>query len=131
MSYISSATTVAYINSTPGAKTVFLPSSFNIEGKQIFIKDFKGAAGINPITIATLGGDLFENGTSNLQITQNSGSLSLVAHKGKWYTLGGGINSADYGLSSLSTIVSYGLSSLTALQNPDISSLSSIVSYGL
>jgi hypothetical protein len=116
--YISSATTVAYINTSNTEKTIFLPSTFNIQGKQIYVKDIASNAKVKNITLATLGGDLFENGTSNYLVNQNYGSVSFVAKNGKWFSLTGGAGSGggsvielSVGLSSLSSIVSYGLSS--------------------
>ena len=128
---ISSITTVAYID-TGQLKTVFLPSTFNIEGKILTIKDRTGNAGINNITLATLGGDTFENSTSNYIIGKDFGLASFVARKGKWYSIGSANASInESGPSSLSSIISYGLSTLYIQPTPGVSSLSSIVAYGL
>ena len=138
-SNINSATTVAYINTSVTSRTIFLPSTFNIEGKFVTVKDSCNNAGSNPITIGGLGGDLFEGGISNITINQNFGFASFVAHNGVWHCLAkSAINNDNFntpsigsneGVSSLSSIVAYGLSTLSGGQG--ISSLSSIVAYGL
>ena len=129
MSYISSATTIAYVDVRSNSKTVFLPSTFNIAGKLVTVKDIFGSSGSNTITIATVGGDIFENGSSNQQINQQFGATQFVAQRGIWYSLNTFGGQVAPGVSSLSSIVSYGLSTLRT--DPGISSLSSIVSYGL
>ena len=60
-------------------------------------------------------------------------SLSSIVSYGLSSILGGPIdNVPNSGVSSLSSIISYGLSSVSAgAQNPGVSSLSSIISYGL
>ena len=119
MAYISSATTVAYIDPTNGKsivdgyKVVYLPSSFNIEGKAITIKDSSGRAKNSNIWISTLGGDKFQGGNIfNNIINTNYGFNTFVAHNGIWYTIGQQSVDSSTGISSLSSIVSYGLSSL-------------------
>jgi len=130
MSYISSATTIAYVDVRNNSKTVFLPSTFNIAGKLVTVKDIFGSSGSNTITIATVGGDVFENGLSNQQINQQFGATQFVAQRGIWYTLNTfGSGNPGPGISSLSSIISHGLSSLRT--DPGISSLSSLVSHGL
>ena len=129
MSYISSATTIAYVDVRSNSKTVFLPSTFNIAGKLVTVKDIFGSSGSNTITIATVGGDIFENGSSTQQINEQFGATQFVAQRGVWYSLNTFGGQVAPGVSSLSSIVSYGLSTLRTA--PGISSLSSIVSYGL
>ena len=131
MSYISSTTTVAYVDATTVAKTIYLPSTFNIVGKLITLKDIYGSAQANAITVSTIGGDLFENGLVSYKINQNYGTAQFVAQKGRWYLLNAASGGTDTstGISSLSTIVSYGLSSLIIA--PGLSSLSSLIGYGL
>ena len=126
---ISSITTVAYID-TGQLKTIFLPSTFNIEGKILTIKDRTGNAGVNNIRLATSGGDTFEDLRSNYIIGKNFGLASFVARKGRWYSITGANASInESGPSSLSSIVAYGLSTVNGGQG--VSSLSSIVAYGL
>lgn len=134
MSYISSATTVAYIDVRTTSKTVYLPPTFNIVGKLVTVKDIFGASSSNIITLNTSGGDVFENGTTSYTLNQSYSAAGFVAQRGVWYllnTTGVGssqLTDAIVGLSTLSSIVSYGLSSIVV---PEVSSLSSIVSYGL
>jgi len=67
--------------------------------------------------------------TTNItNISRTVSSLSSVVNNIVMGEYGGGLN---YGVSSLSSIISYGLSSLGGATGNKISSLSSIVSYGL
>jgi hypothetical protein len=153
MNYISSATTVAYID-TSESKTVYLPSTFNIEGKILTVKDKRGLGYSSNITVRTLGGDLFESGSSNFIISKNYGYATFIAKEGRWLSLTNPFDSqtdlgitvstlssivsyglstvySPYGVSSLSSIISYGLSSVVGVNRSGVSSLSSIISYGL
>ena len=133
MSYISSATTVAYIDVRSNSKTVYLPPTFNIVGKLVTVKDIFGGSSSNIITLNTSGGDVFENGTTSYTLNQAYSAAGFVAQRGVWYLLntngGGSSTQGNVGISSLSSIVSYGLSSLRS--DIGVSSLSSIISYGL
>jgi len=130
--YISSSTSLALVDTQTGAKTVYLPDSKYLYGKTITIKDSGGSSAGNPIVIRPFSNDMFEGGVSIQNINTNYASLSFVAGKGKWYALqsisGVVINP---GVSSLSSIVSYGLSTVARQPHTGVSSLSSIVSYGL
>ena len=139
-SNISSATTVAYINTSVRSRTIVLPSTFNIEGKFVTVKDSSSNAAINPIRVIGLGGDRFEGGVTSITINQNFGFASFVAHNGIWYSLARSAtttttvtsgNNSNPGVSSLSSIVAYGLSTIRRQPTPGVSSLSSIVAYGL
>ena len=88
MNYISSTTTVAYID-TGQAKTVYLPSTFNIEGKILTVKDKNGFGYSSNITIRTIGGDLFEGNSSNFIISKNYGYATFIAKQGRWLSLTG------------------------------------------
>jgi hypothetical protein len=138
-------TTLASVDSRSGPKTLYLPSTTTIYGKYIVVKDIGGSASSNPITLNTIGGDVFENNRNFLHISTNFGFTSLVANNGKWTflttpyeNLGDrylistlNITNAGFGVSSLSSIVSYGLSTISRQPAPGVSSLSSILSYGL
>jgi len=138
-------TTLASVDSRSGPKTLYLPSTTTIYGKYIVVKDIGGSASSNPITLNTIGGDVFENNRNFLHISTNFGFTSLVANNGKWTflttpyeNLGDrylistlNITNAGFGVSSLSSIVSYGLSTISRQPAPGVSSLSSIVGYGL
>ena len=109
MSYISSATTVAFID-TGQRKTVFLPSTFNIEGKILTVKDKSGYALSSNITISAIGGDVIENFGSNYLIKNNYGAVSFVAHNGKWFSMNNPyFENPIYGLSSLASFVASNL----------------------
>ena len=86
---INAATTVAYIDTGQQRPIVCLPSTFNIEGKIITVKDKFGNAALSNITISSIGGDLFEGagGISRLTISKNFGFTTLIAKKGIWYNL--------------------------------------------
>jgi len=141
MSNILNTTTIASVNSSSGAKAVWLPSSYGISGKYVTVKDVGGIASVNNITINTEAGDRFQDGTSNRVIRTNFGFGTFYVKSNIWFEITDssflnnelrlGLSSiySPYGVSSLSSIVSYGLSSVYSPYG--ISSLSSIVSYGL
>ena len=138
-------TTLACVDSRTGSKTLYLPSTTTIYGKYIVVKDIGGSASSNTITLNTVGGEVFENNRTFLHISTNFGFTSLVANNGKWTSLTTpyenlgdrylistlNITNAGFGVSSLSSIVSYGLSTVALQPAPGVSSLSSIVGYGL
>ena len=134
---INPLTTVSIVNTGQGAKTLNLPNSILVLNKTITIKDGGGYAGTSNITLNTITGDLFENGTSNYIINRNYGFATFLALSNKWSVIGTDSTSSDspnsgssnIGVSSLSSIVAYGLSSINA--GHGLSSLSSIVAYGL
>ena len=131
-SNIDPSTAIALIDSRFGARRIYLPPTNIIYGKYIIIKDIGGAATSNLITLQTVNSDIFENNSNISYINTNFGSVSLIAQKGKWSAItsdGGSIT--NIGISSLSSIVSYGLSTVAAQPHYGLSSLSSIVSYGL
>jgi hypothetical protein len=123
-------------------KNLFLPATSSIYGKTITIKDITGGASSNSINLYTQGPDRFEDGIScNYVINTGFGYASFFAKSNIWYLLTEsiissgsgssgssrrGADNSTYGVSSLSTIVSYGLSSIY-----DNLVLSTIVSYGL
>jgi hypothetical protein len=121
-------------------KYLYLPATSSIYGKTITIKDITGNAGNCNITLYTQGPDRFQDGiSSNYIINKNFGYVSFFAKNNAWYLLSEvASNSTNAnsevnteGISSLSSIVSYGLSSVVGVNTEGISSLSSIVSYGL
>ena len=132
--YIPASATVSLVDTHILAKNLYLPSSIYVLNKIITIKDNVGSAGSNIITIKTLSGDSFQDGNSNYVINTNFGFASFLALSNKWLLSGNDTNnvSSGGGVSSLSSIISYGLSTVSAgAINPGVSSLSSIISYGL
>ena len=152
---INSNHSIVLINTTNGAKTIQLPLISDNPGRVIYFKDTFNTTNItNHIKLVTSNGDTFENGLTSNVITTTFQSYGLLANPftSNWniitkydphnYFVGisslssivsYGLSSirVDLGISSLSSIVSYGLSSLGGQTSPGISSLSSIVSYGL
>jgi hypothetical protein len=132
MSLISPSTTIAYVNTGLGSRTLTLPSSSNIQGKYITIKDGTGQAFLNTITVQTSAGDLFETGGTNQVITRGYGFATFFVRSNTWYAITDSVsatNSTNNTISTISTVVSYGLSSLVV--SPGVSSLSSLIGYGL
>jgi hypothetical protein len=131
-SNIDPSTAIALIDSSFGPRRIYLPPTNIIYGKYIIIKDIGGAANSNIITLQSVSSDIFENNSNISYINTKFGSISLIAQKGKWSPItsdGGSVT--NIGISSLSSIISYGLSSIVGIDRPGTSSLSSIVSYGL
>ena len=135
--YISASDVVATVDTTLNSKVLFLPGVSSIYGKILTVKDITGNASSNTITLRTALFDKFENNSNQYIINNAFGSLQLLAKSNYWYILntatgGGGSDTtggSNPGVSSLSSIVSYGLSSVYG--GHGISSLSSIVAYGL
>ena len=133
--YISASDVVATVDTSSQSKVLFLPGVSSIYGKILTVKDVTGNASTNPIILKTALFDKFENQSNNYTIDTAFGSVQLLAKSNYWYFLGtgngatGGGSTGSFGISSLSSIVSYGLSSVAGQFG--ISSLSSIVSYGL
>jgi hypothetical protein len=119
---------------TDSNKYLYLPATSSIYGKTITIKDVYGSASSNHIHLYTQGPDLLENGSNEYIIDIAYGYASFFAKSNRWYLLtesaipsiGGG---GGYGISSLSSIISYGLSTVNFTET--LLSLSSIISYGL
>jgi len=152
---INSNHSIILVNTTSGAKSIQLPLISDNPGRVIYFKDtFNTTSVTNYIKLLTSNGDTFENGLTSNIITTAFQSYGLLANPftNNWNIITKydtndnfiGISSlssivsyglsslrVEIGISSLSSIVSYGLSSLGAPINPGVSSLSSIVSYGL
>ena len=156
--YIPINIDIATINTIGLSKNVFLPATSSIYGKTISIKDITGYAATNNIIIRTQGTDSFQDATSNFIINRNFGVASFFAKSNTWYLLnsaggqadttlyvpiiytssifastlygdGTNVSNIHFGVSTISSILSYGLSSVNG--GPGISSLSSLISYGL
>ena len=85
---------------------------------------------LNGASITSLSGHLYYQGiqlATSQDFTNGVSTISSIVS----YGLSSIAQQPNQGVSSLSSIVSYGLSSLGGLAGPGISSLSSIVSYGL
>ena len=151
---ISTDVVLADTRTRPG--TITLPYTTDIPYRTFTIKDAYGTFGVNSLTVTTQGTDRFEDGTNTKVFTNNFSYISLYGNTaiGKWQLLGStqltSINASSIttstiragyfigdgkylsnfpGVCSLSSIVSYGLSSVNGGRG--ISSLSSIISYGL
>jgi len=150
--YIPLNIDIATINTSNVSKNVFLPATSSIYGKTISIKDITGFASLNNIIIRSQGVDRFQDSTSNYIINKNFGVASFFAKSNVWYLMndssqvnsnlvvnsvtaayyygdGSELSNTGFGLSSLSSIIAYGLSSIYSPTG--VSSLSSIVAYGL
>jgi len=153
---IPNSAVIIPVNSVNKQYALTLPIVQYVYGKSITIKDVGNNASNNPISIypnsnpITTIYDTIENGLytyiNPYLINQNLGYVTLFARSNTWNILansklqsvsgGGGDSGGDsgggsggFGISSLSSIVSYGLSSIYSPIG--LSSLSSIVSYGL
>ena len=150
--YIPLNIDIATINTSNVSKNIFLPATSSIYGKTISVKDITGFASLNNIIVRSQGVDRFQDSTSNYIINKNFGVASFFAKSNVWYLMndssqlssnlvvnsvradyyygdGSGLSNTGFGLSSLSSIVAYGLS--TIYSPTGVSSLSSIVAYGL
>jgi hypothetical protein len=87
-SNIDPNSSLVLVNTTSSSKTLYLPSTNAIYGKQMYIKDSGGYAGTNNITVRVIGTDLFEDGTTSQLISINYGVLNVVANRGRWSLLG-------------------------------------------
>ena len=125
---------------TDSNKYLYLPATSSIYGKTITVKDITGGASNHPITLYTQGPDTFEDGTSSNIIDISFGYTSFFAKSNIWYLINNKANTGeadanygtvtrDVGVQSVSSIISYGLSSIYAPF--DNIPLSSIFSYGL
>ena len=106
-SNISPSTTIAYVNTGLGSRTLVLPSSSNIQGKYITIKDSAGQASLNTITIRTSIGDIFENNIERQTIAVGYGFATYFVRSNTWYAISdtnsatGGINNSISSISSI------------------------------
>jgi hypothetical protein len=84
------------VNPSPGSKTVQMPSAFPNKGRIFTIYDSDGNANIGlgrTITINTIGGDIFENGSPTIVIGAAYSSISLISNGiSTWYVLSRGNN---------------------------------------
>jgi hypothetical protein len=133
---------IALLSTSNSAKNIQLPLISTCPGRIIYFKDIYDITNnSNSITLLTSNNDVFENSLSNeYKFTNKYQAITLYANpvNNNWNIISFFENSQTHpswsGISSLSSIVSYGLSSLggiSGLGGPGISSLSSIVSYGL
>jgi hypothetical protein len=155
------STDVALVDTRLAVGSIQLPLTTTIPYRVFIIKDAYGSFGSNSLTVTTQDIDTFEDGSTSKVFSDNFSYISLYGNTQNrvWQILGAtqyntltvssivGVSTirAGYfigdgsflsniggGVSSLSSIVSYGLSTVAAgAVNPGVSSLSSIVSYGL
>ena len=130
---------IALLSTSNSAKNIQLPLISTCPGRIIYFKDIYDITNnSNSITLLTSNNDVFENSLSNeYKFTNKYQAITLYANpvNNNWNIISFFENSQTHpswsGISSLSSIVSYGLSSLGGISGLGLSSLSSIVSYGL
>jgi hypothetical protein len=105
-------------DSTSGAVTVTLPSAaLCVDGRPRYVKDWKGQAATNNITIATTGGQTID-GASSLVISTAYGGYTLVSDGSNWSvtSLGGTVAIASGGTGQATAAAAYNaLSPMTTL----------------
>lgn len=107
MGSINANSTVVLIDTIPSSKSVNLPSTASIYGKQIYIKDSTGSAATHPVAINTVGADVFEDNQTVMYISTGFGYTTLVAADGKWIRLANPYDSLGSNY-IISTIGSFG-----------------------
>jgi len=155
------STDVALVDTRLAVGSIQLPLTTTIPYRVFIIKDAYGSFGSNSLTVTTQGIDTFEDGSTSKVFSDNFSYITLYGNTQNrvWqilgatqyntltvssivgvstiragYFIGDGsfLSNIGIGVSSLSSIVSYGLSTVAAgATNPGVSSLSSIISYGL
>lgn len=77
---------VILVNSTAGIVTITLPTAVNIPGRWYFIKDWKGQAGTNNITIATTSAQTIDGSTTKVLNKAYLGYF-VVSDGANWSTM--------------------------------------------
>ena len=109
MSVPSSFTMVTMLDTRLNAVTVAMPRTTDILNRVITFKDIYGSANTYPITLTTSGGDVFENGTTSLVLSNAFDTVTFHAGlPGRWHrTAGtnivGGITASSTFTNSLSS----------------------------
>jgi hypothetical protein len=81
---VTAAETIVLVDSaTGGAKTITLPLATTYTGRIIVVKDAKGTAGTDNITVDGNGSETVD-GTANVVINTNYGKVGLVSDGTKW-----------------------------------------------
>lgn len=107
MSNINNAAGIVLINTRTRPGTLILPSTVQVVGRTITIKDSVGGCGTSTCYISSIYPDLFEDGTNQKAITTPFGVYKLTASEGIWYTL----NTTQETLFTASTIVTQQINS--------------------
>ena len=89
MSFLSTYTGVALVNTSNNPGTITLPATTNIPNRQVFFKDAYGSLAVNQLTLKTAAGDTFEDGTTTKIFNNPNGFLNLYAYDKVWYNIGG------------------------------------------
>lgn len=74
---------VLLVNSTAGAVTVTLPTAAGRAGKSYTVKDWKGQAATNAITVATTGGQTID-GSASATISKAYYALAVISDGTNW-----------------------------------------------
>lgn len=74
------------VDTSGGAVTITLGSATVTEGRFVIIKDEKGNAGTNNITVATEGSETID-GSASITISSNYGAVILYSDGSNWFTI--------------------------------------------
>lgn len=82
---ITTQNTFLLVDTTAGPVTITLPPLVSWQGARGFAGLIIKNIGTSPVTVATGGGNTFEGGGATLTITDQFGTLSLLASTSIWY----------------------------------------------
>jgi hypothetical protein len=104
------------VNTQTNAGTIQLPNAQDVGGRLITFKDIAGSFQRNPLTLTTITGNTFDDGTSTKILRENFGFIEVISDGLTRWNVVDGTQMPSYTISTLNVVATLSTTSISTLQ---------------